>query len=328
MAAGAYVRRRTVLRVAAATGTLPVVGSAACSGDTGTDLPDRELRIATGNAGGVYVAYGEGLAAAVRDELPRLRAAVLRTQASVENLRLLAGGGADLAFTLADAALDGVRGTGPFDAPLALAALARLYDNYVQIVVRQAARIRRIRDLAGHRVSTGSPASGTALVAGRLLAAAGLRPGADLETVSLDLTSSAEGLAGGRIDAFFWSGGLPASAVLGLVRTTEVRLLDLSDVAEELAASYEDVYAEAVIPATAYGIGEPITTVSVPNYLVVRPGEDGEIAYRLTRLLFSAQDRIAAAHPEARRLNPRSAISTYPVELHPGAVRYFREAKD
>ena len=245
----------------------------------------------------------------------------------MENLRLLTGGSAEVAFVLADAAADAMRGTGPFATPLPVAALARLYDNYVQIVVRRGAAIRGIRDLAGHRVSTGSPASGTALVAGRMLEAAGLG-GDDLRTVSLDLNTSADDLAGGRIDAFFWSGGLPASAVLGLVRTTDVRLLDLSDVAEALAASYEDVYAEAVIPATAYGIGEPITTVSVPNYLVVRPAEDAEVAYRLTRLLFTAQDRIAAAHPEARRLNLRSAISTYPLELHPGSARYFREAKD
>ena len=321
------IHRRTLIGSAAGTAAVAAGGGlAGCDAAGEADLPARELRIATGNAGGVYVAYGEGLAAAVRADLPRLRPSVLRTQASVENLRLLTGGRAEVAFVLADAAADAMRGTGPFTAPLPVAALARLYDNYVQIVVRRSAAIRGIRDLAGHRVSTGSPASGTALVAGRMLRAAGL--GDDVRTVSLDLNTSADDLAGGRIDAFFWSGGLPASAVLGLVRTTDVRLLDLSDVAEELAASYEDVYAEAVIPATAYGIGEPITTVSVPNYLVVRPAEDAEVAYRLTRLLFTARDRIATAHPEARRLNLRSAISTYPLELHPGSARYFREAKD
>jgi TRAP transporter TAXI family solute receptor len=315
------IHRRTLITASVG------LAAAGCGADGDADLPARDLRIATGNEGGVYVAYGEGLASAVRADLPRLRPTVLRTQASVENLRLLASGRADVAFALADAAADAVNGTGPFLEALPIAALARLYDNYVQIVVRRGAPFRGIRDLAGHRVATGSPKSGTALVAGRMLQAADLGP-TDIETVSLDLKPSVEELAAGRIDAFFWSGGLPADALLGLVRTTDVRLLDLADIAEPLAATYGDVYAEAVIPATAYGFGEPITTVSVPNYLVVRPSEDDEVAYRLTRLLFDAQDRIATVHPEARRLNLRSAISTYPVELHPGAERHYRQAKD
>lgn len=318
--------RRSLLAGAAAWLMAPAIS--ACSGGATDDVPARRPRIATGNAGGVYVAYGEGIAAGMRNDLPDLRPEVVRTEASLENLRMVAGGRADVAFAVADAAADAVRGEGLFRESLPVVALARLYDNYAQVVVRDGAPFRTVADLAGQRLSTGSPASGTSLIAGRILEAAGLLPGRDVEAVPLDLEGSAAALAAGRIAAFFWSGGLPTAAVLKLVGTTDVRLLDLADVAATLAVAHDDVYVEATVPASAYGFGKPITTVSVSNFLVVRSDSDDELAYQMTRLLFTARDRIVEAHPEARRLNLRSAISTYPLELHPAAVRYYREAKD
>ena len=319
--------RRALLLEMAAAGVGAGAGAAACRGGAAARLPARDLRIATGNAGGVYVAYGEGIAGAVRERLPALRPQVVQTQASVENLRLLDAGEVDVAFSLADASADAVRGGGSFPSPLRLAALARLYDNYAQVVVLAGSQARTVADLAGQAVSTGSAASGTSLLAGRILDAAGLRRGIDVETRSLDLVTSTGELANGRIGAFFWSGGLPTSAIQRLVATTPVRLLDLTDLAPGLAAAH-DVYVQTSVPASAYGFAESITTVSVSNYLVVRRDEDAELAYQLTRLLFTAQDRIGRAHPEVRRLNLRSAISTYPLDLHPGAMRYYREAKD
>lgn len=292
------------------------------------NLQDRPLRIATGNAGGVYVAYGEGIAGAVRERLPMLRTEVVQTDASVANLRMVAGETADVAFSLADASADAVRGGNElFPRPLRLAALARLYDNYAHVVVRASARFKAVTDLAGERVSTGPEESGTKLLAERILEAAGLVPDRDLRRVSLDLNRSANELAAGQIAAFFWSGGLPTETIQRLMQTTAVRLLDLTDVAAILAAA-NDVYVQSSVPSSAYGLDAQITTVSVSNYLVVRHDEDAELAYQLTKLLFTAQDRIERAHPEGRRLNLRSAISTFPLDLHPGAMRYYREAKD
>jgi hypothetical protein len=304
-----------------------VLGSAAGAGcsDGGESAPPRPLRIATGNAGGVYAAYGQGIADALRDSHRDLAPELLTTAASVENLRLVAAGRADVGFALADACADAVAGTGPFDQRLPVVALARLYDNYVQVITRADSGIRDIRALRGHRVSTGAAESGTDLVADRILRAADLT--GRVRAVNLDLAESAAALVDRRIDAFFWSGGLPTGAIDALRRRVAVRLVDLGTVAGELAQRYDDLYVESRVPPSAYGLSSPVTTVSVPNYLVVRRDLDETTAYRLVRSLFDRRERIAAAHPEGRRLNLRSAISTYPLELHPGAQRWFREAK-
>jgi TRAP transporter TAXI family solute receptor len=301
-----------------------LAGLAACSAGQEEPALAGPLRIATGEVGGVYNAYGSGIADAVRAESPELRPRALTTDASVANLRLLDGEDAEVAFTLADTAADAVAGKGPFSHPIDVVALARLYDNYVQLVVPAGGPIRRLADLRSHRVSTGAAASGTDLVADRLLAVAKL---SDVRAVNLGLEASTEALRAGQLDAFFFFGGIPTPAVATLARDTAIRVVPLAEWVRPLARDFGGLYSEAVIPASPYGLAAPVSTVSVPNYLVVRRDMDAELAYRLARLLFRRTAVLARAHPEGRRLSVRTAISTYPLDLHPGAARWYREAR-
>ena len=68
----------------------------------------------TGDTGGVYYAYGGGLAKVVSDHVPGVRATAESTAASVDNLKLIRDGKAEIAFTLADTAADAAKGQGPF----------------------------------------------------------------------------------------------------------------------------------------------------------------------------------------------------------------------
>jgi TRAP transporter TAXI family solute receptor len=295
-------------------------------------LPDRSFQlstvvIASGGLGGVYQEYGQGIARALRTAFPGCEVEVRPTAASVQNLRLVAGGEADVGFTLADAAALASRGEEPFSAPLPVAALARLYDNYTHLVVRAQAPVHELADLRGQPVSTGAPGSGTELIAARLFAEAGLRADADVRRYRLDLAESVRALEEGRITAFFFSGGLPTQAIADLAHRTPIRLVNLAGFVAGLRVRHGEFYTELSIPAPVYGLDGDIVTVGVPNYLVVPVTMPDQEAYALTRLLFAAKTILVAAHPEARRLNRRAAIATYPVPLHPGAMRYYRGSK-
>jgi TRAP transporter TAXI family solute receptor len=308
-----------------------LVCGAGCTPGGGADVPAGSLRIATGERGGVYHDYGEGLAAAAAAELPALHPTALTTEASVANLRLLDARDAEAAFTLADTASDAVEGTGPFTRRIDVVALARLYDNYVQLVVPRQSPIRSLTDLRGRRVATGAAGSGTDLVADRLLAVANLTQGPDLQqevrSSNAGLEASARALRAGDLDAFFFFGGIPTPAVAELARATPIRVVPLGEWVPKLAGEFGGLYTEAVIPASPYRLAAPVPTVSVPNYLVVRRDMNAELAYRLTRLLFTRTAELARAHPEGRRLSVRTAISTYPLDLHPGAERWYRQAR-
>lgn len=285
------------------------------------------LVIATGGRGGVYYAYGQGLAQATRAHLPGADPQVESTAASVENLRMVGSGRADVAFTLADSAALAFEGRPPFSARLPVVALARLYENVTHLVVAADSSIRRLRDLRGRVVSVGASGSGTELIATRLLTAAGIDPAKGIHTRRLAVADAAAALRDGHVDAFFFSGGLPTGAIAELARQTPIRLVDLGDYAERLGRQYHAFYEERSIPASTYGLAAPVRTVGVPNYLVVNSAMPEERAYALTRLLFRQRDVLALAHPEALHLNLRAAISTDPLPLHPGAIRYYRESK-
>lgn len=299
---------------------------AGCGGTDAPPRPSGEITVATGNRGGVYADYGAYYAKLIRSRLPDASARVLYTGGSVDNLRRVAADQAQAGFALADSAADAMAGRPPFARKLPVVALASLYDNYVQLVVRADSPVRSAKALRGLRVSVGSEGSGTALIAERVLKVAGLSPDGDLTSLRLDVRESATALAEGRIDAFFWSGGLPTGAITELRRSTMIRLVDLGDVVGELTRSYGELYTETTVPAVVYGAQSAVTTVSVPNFLVVRRDMPDSEAYWLTRLLFEGQRQLIGAHPEARRLDRRTAIATHPLELHPGAARWYRES--
>jgi len=316
------VSRRSLLAGAAVTAAAPVAG---CSRPP--DYGRGPLRIASGNQGGVYYAYGQGLAAAVRADLPQRVPRVLTTGASVDNLRLVATGGAEVAFTLADSAAAGYAGQAPFTGRLPIAALARLYENYLHVVVRADGPVHDLAGLAGRRVSLGASGSGTEVIAGRLLAVLGIDRTRDVSAVALGLDESADALAAGRLDAFLFSAGLPVASIASLVARVPIRLLDVAAQVPALRTGYGEFYAERTIPVSAYGLDRPVSTVGVPNYLVVAGAMAEPLAYRLTGLLFTRRGTLASAHPEARRLDRGAAIGTYPLPLHAGAARYYRDTK-
>ena len=300
---------------------------AGCGQGPAVDDPPEDLVIAAGEASGVYYRYGEGLARALSDELPETTVRARVTSGSVDNVVLLDQREAGLAFSLADTAAEAVAGTGPFREPVPLRALARLYTNSVHVVVPQASPVARVADLRGLRVSVGAAGSGTELTATRLLAVAGLGGPSAVQVARAGVRESAEALADGRLDAFFWSGGLPTEGIAELVDAAEVRLVPTDDLLAGMRAAHGEYVVEQTIPSSVYGTSGDVSTIGVPNLLLVREDLPEDLARALTAGLFAAQPELVEAHPEARTLDERSAITTAPVPLHPGAAAYYRAAK-
>jgi len=285
------------------------------------------LSIATGGTSGVYFVYGGGLAKVVSSNLKGYRATAETTSASVDNLILIRDGGSDVAFTLADTALDAVEGREAFKEKVPLRVLAQIYDNYTQVVAKAGSGIKTIEDLKGKRVSVGAPNSGTEVIADRVLEAAKLDPKGDIKRQGLGVDESVQAMKDGSIDAFFWSGGLPTGAITDLVTSDKITMLDTTIYTDQLVKEYGEVYRDETIPKGTYkGVTKDVPTIAVPNYLVVSEKMDEKLAFNLTKLLFDQKDDLVAVHPEAKNLDPkRGAEVIAPIQLHPGAKRYFDE---
>ena len=285
------------------------------------------LSVATGGAGGVYQVYGGAPADQMIRALPDAPTTAETTSASVDNLLLVAEGESDVGFTLADTAIDAVRGSAGFERPLPIRALATLYSNVTQVVVPGDSDIKRVEDLKGSSVSVGSPNSGTEVIARRLLAVAGLDYKSDIDASGLGVGESVAALRDGTIDAFFWSGGVPTGSITDLTTTDDVRLLALDAYLPKLQEKFGEAYEEAEVEEGDYEGVEATKTIGVPNLLMVDEKMSDDLAYRITKLLFDRKKALAEVTPQAEKLDPADSEKVVePVRLHPGAERYYSEA--
>lgn len=321
--------RRRVLRAAAAVAVVlglllwwlvPAGGSS----------PSGTVSFATGARTGVYARYGTLLQDRLHRELPDVRVRLLTSQGSVENLDMVTSGKAS--FTIA--ASDAVAAYRDDRKPGAerLRACARLYDDYIQLVVPAGSGVRSAKDLKGMRVGVGQERSGVNLIAGRLLSAAGLDVDKDVRAVRQGIDRMPDLLEKGKIDAFFWSGGLPTTAIENLSARTNIQLVQLGDLVEKLHALQPETrhYRAAVMPADAYPAvqqGEPVNTVAVANLLVTTDRADTALTEGMTRAVLNSRDEIGEKVHAAQKVDRRTAIYTAPLPLHRGARHYYRSVK-
>jgi uncharacterized protein len=296
-------------------------------GSSGEGASGGRLTIATGNTTGVYYQLGGGLARLIDANLEGYKATASETGASVQNIQGLMQGTYDVAFSLADTANDAVEGSESFSEPQPVEALARLYPNYTHVLVRSDAGIDSLADMKGKVVSTGSPKSGTEVIANRLLESAGLDPAKDIKAQRLALPETQDGIKDGGIDALFWSGGLPTSGITDLTTTLgdKVKFIDVSAELSKLQDTYGPIYEDGAIPAATYDLPADVPTIVVPNVLVVKEGFDPELAGKLVKLIFEQQKELEKVNPAAGGISLETARQTEPIPLNEGAAEALDE---
>jgi TRAP transporter TAXI family solute receptor len=290
----------------------------------------QNISIATGGTGGVYYPMGGGLAAVLSKHVPGMQATAEVTGGSVDNLKLIGSGKPYVAFSMSDAAQDAYRGEDKFKSgKVAVRTLMVLYPNRMHVVTIDGKGIAKFADLKGKRVSTGSPGSATEVMAFRLIEAAGMDKDKDMKRERLGVAESVNALKDGKIDAFFWVGGLPTAAVSDLANTpnTRIRMIDHADLVGPMNQKYGNLYVQDVIAKSVYkGMDADNHQATVQNILVANETMDEKTAYNIVKAVFDHKPEIVAVHKEAENFkleNQKKDAS--PVPWHPGAVKYFAE---
>jgi TRAP transporter TAXI family solute receptor len=255
------------------------------------------IAIATGGTGGVYYPLGGGMANVLTKYVPGAAATARVTGGSVDNLKLIGSKQSEVGLVMVDAALDALKGEDKFKGgPVAVRTLMVLYPNRMHVVSVEGRGIEKMSDLKGKRVSTGSPGSATEVMAFRVIEAAGLDKDKDMKRERLGVAESTNAIKDGKIDAYFWVGGLPTAAVtdLGASPGVKLKLIDHAEVVAKMNAKYGGIYSEGVIPAKTY------------------PGQD--------------KDNTISVHSEATSITlENQTMKNSPIPWHPGAVKYFAE---
>ena len=223
----------------------------------------QNLSIATGGTGGVYYPMGGGIAAVLSKHVPGMQATAEVTGGSVDNLKLVGTGKPYIGFTMTDAGQDAYKGENKFNGnKVPLKTLMVLYPNRMHVVTVEGRGINKMSDLKGKRVSTGSPGSATEVMAFRLIEAAGLDKDKDMNRERLGVAESVNAVKDGKIDAFFWVGGLPTAGVTDLANTpgTKLRLVDHADTVAAMNKKYGNLYVEDTSTRASTAAWTPTTS--------------------------------------------------------------------
>jgi TRAP transporter TAXI family solute receptor len=314
-----------------------VLGAAAAAGASLAAAPRplhaqqaRQLAIATGTTGGVYYPLGGALANYLSREIPGMSATVEVTGGSVANMQLLGAGRVGMVLTQVDAAVDGLRGAGPFRGrQVPGRAIAVLYTNRMQVVTVASTGIRRMADLKGKRVSTGAPGSATELFAFRVIEAAGLDREKDFRARErLSPAESTNAIKDGKIDAYFFVSGVPTSAITDLAATPGVQivLVDHADLHAKITEKNGPVYFPEVIPAGTYpGQQTDNHQLSVANIIAVREDMPADLVTQILEVTWRNREDWARVHAEARNFSldkQKSAAAGIP--WHPAAEAFWK----
>jgi uncharacterized protein len=290
----------------------------------------KTLAIGTGGTGGVYYPLGGGLANLISKNFPNVQATAQVTGGSVDNLKLIGSGQSELAFTMADAALDAEKGQDKFKGnPVELKTLMVLYPNIMHVVTIEGTGVEKMADLKGKRVSTGSGGSATEVMAFRVIEAAGLDKDKDMKRERLGVAESVNALKDRKIDAFFWVGGLPTSAVtdLGATPGVKIKLVDHADLVDKMNAKYGNLYSASTIKAGVYPNQDKDNKVTaVWNLLVTGKTMSDKEAYDIVKLIVDKKADLVAVHKEANSFTVDNQVkANSPLPWHPGAVKFFTE---
>lgn len=327
-----FLRRWLVVLAAVSLVAALVAG---CGGKTAGDQKKDEkkaadkkfINIATGGTAGVYYPLGGAIAEILNKNVPGVNATAQSTGASVANINALKDGSAQVAFVQNDITYYAANGTEMFKDKKVdgLKALATLYPETIQIVTLDKTGIKDIAGLKGKRVAVGAAGSGTEANARQILEAYGITY-KDIKAQYLSFAEAANNLKDGNIDAAFVTAGFPTAAIQDIAAQHKVVLIPVTGEAADKLIKQYPFYTKITIPAKTYpNQDKDVAALAVKAMLVVTDKMDAQMAYDITKAIYSNLDRIQAAHSVGKMITKASAKDGLSVPLHPGAEKFFKE---
>jgi TRAP transporter TAXI family solute receptor len=306
------------------------------------DKPPKII-ITTGGIGGVYYYYGTTVAE-ILTKHAGVEATAIQTAASVDNMLLIqrrtdpSKNTYYLGLVLADTAYLGY--TGKIQRfqdkpPKEIRILWNMYPAYVHLVTSSGSGIKTVADLKGKRVATGAPGSATEVEAFLILDAAGVKTSDFAKQERLGASESAQLLAQGNIDAYFWTGGLPTGSIVELATTLsrkgkKIEFVEMDpngEMVKSLVKKYAGVMSSGTIPKNIYGAEKDANTMSSGNWVMGPESLPEKYSYAITKALFENLGQLHTAVKAAKDTTVENAVKSHGgvVPYDQGALRYYKE---
>jgi TRAP transporter TAXI family solute receptor len=304
------------------------------------------FRIGTGSAGGTYFPIGGIIANAISNPpgslpceeggtcgVPGLVAIAQSTNASAHNVTAINAGQMEAGLTGAATLYFAYHGEAKFEGNKKpkLRIIANLFPEDLHLVLPKGKKLGSLKDLEGKRVGIAQAGSGTQIAVELMLAEQGITRD-NIDEAELNNSQSAERIADGQLDAYFYAAGTPVAAMIQLDNTKGMDLYSFTDAEVKTSNKAVPYYVPSTIAAGTYpGVQYDVNTLAVNGILVTSSDIDEELIYQITKALWSDTTRklLDNGHAKGKVITLDTALfglDGLNVPLHPGAERFYKEA--
>ena len=210
-----------------------------------------------------------------------------------------------------------------------LRAVFSVHNEPFQIWASKKSGIKNFKGLKGKTVNIGNPGSGQRGTMEELMKAMGVDNSYFKSVTELTSSEQVKALCDGKIDAYGYSVGFPNGAMeQAATCAAKAMPINLTGGPVQGLIDGADYYAQAIIPKGTYtGQKKDVTTFGVKATVVTSNAIEEELVYLVVKAVFENFDDFKKQHPAFAPLKKEDMIADgLSAPLHPGAIRYYKEA--
>ncbi|HTZ77482.1 MAG TPA: TAXI family TRAP transporter solute-binding subunit [Stellaceae bacterium] len=191
-------------------------------------------------------------------------------------------------------------------------------------VVRKDSQVQSFADLAGKPFIPGTRGSFGERQTAALLKILGLEN--KLQLIDIDSAGASQALKSNQVIGFALSGAYPIASLKSLAGEVPLQLLSLTpDEQKQLLTSDGTTVAMTIPKGTYPGIDQDVATVALPAGVYTTRHMSENEAYHITKAFWTGRALLAHNSPVWQAVTP-DWLGVLGAQLHPGALKYYREA--
>jgi TRAP transporter TAXI family solute receptor len=292
------------------------------------------ITIATSNPGATYHPVGNAICRIVNrsvDEEPAMRCKAIESDGAVANMGKVRNRQASLGLTQSDLAYGAFRGEGPFSTigpNPDLRIIAALHREAFTIIARAESAIRDFEDLRGRRVGIGKSGAGYTYTRDVVLKFYGWKISEFDRALELGPMEQNRTLCEDRVDVIILQTAHPDGLTQEAMSDCAARLVRIAGPSIDRLLATHPYYAATIIPGGLYpGQRDDVPTIGTQTFLIASRHLSNAFAYTVAKALLEGFEDFRRLHPALRLLRKGDMVpSESVIPMHPGALRYYREA--
>jgi len=286
------------------------------------------IRIMSGPQGGSWYPLAGAIQSIIEKNIPGTSARV-SPGAGMSNVLGVQNNKAEMGFGNSVSTYDGVRGEDPFKQKTDnVCHIATLYFQYFHVVALADAGVKSGADIKGKALTTQQKGNTGEQMTRDFLKIYGLDYGKLSKVNFGSYNDSVEQLKDGHAQVFTLITTVPASSVMDLASARKIQVLDLTDLKLKELQKINKGYDKRIIKAGSYpGQDKDIQTIGTWTHLIMRCSTPEELAYKITKSLAQNTEQLGNVVAAVKGLTAKELAIDVGVPYHPGARKFYREAK-